>query len=201
MIPENATSHLLLVRLWSEEIDVEEAQWRGKVKHVTSGDVRYFVDLPDLVECIQSFLPVKKDIGGKIVSTQISTAGIHHFTLTVTEVSRSIEFYSSLLGFQMAVDLGERKILSNGSTLLVLGPPPVAEEAIANDSFNENRVGLDHVSFSVESRDQLQEAAELFDSRGVSRGEIKDLGPDLGIYVLAFRDPDNIQLELTAPYS
>lgn len=29
----------------------------------------------------------------------------------------------------------------------------------------------------------------------------KDLGPGLGIYVLAFRDPDNVQLELTAPYS
>jgi hypothetical protein len=41
----------------------------------------------------------------------------------------------------------------------------------------------------------------LFDERDVPHGEIKDLGPDLGIYVLAFRDPDNIQLELTAPYS
>ena len=29
--------------------------------------------------------------------------------------------------------------------------------------------------------------------------EIKDL-VDLGMYVLAFRDPDNIQLEMTAPH-
>jgi glyoxylase I family protein len=34
----------------------------------------------------------------------------------------------------------------------------------------------------------------------VSHGEIKDLGPGMGLYVLALRDPDNIQLELTAPY-
>ena len=34
----------------------------------------------------------------------------------------------------------------------------------------------------------------------VSLEQIKDPGPDFGIYVLAFRDPDNIQLELTAPY-
>lgn len=135
------------------------------------------------------------------MSTQISTAGIHHFTLTVTDVGRSIDFYTRLLGFQMAVDLGERKILSNGSTLLVLGPPPEPGRAIDNDSFNENRVGLDHVSFSVESRDRLEEAIELFDSEGVSHGEIKDLGSGLSIYVLAFRDPDNIQLELTAPYA
>ena len=30
---------------------------------------------------------------------------------------------------------------------------------------------------------------------------LKDLGADLAIYVMAFRDPDNTQLELTAPYS
>ena len=34
-----------------------------------------------------------------------------------------------------------------------------------------------------------------------SHGEIKDLSPaGLPVYVLAFRDPDNIQLELTAPH-
>ena len=38
-------------------------------------------------------------------------------------------------------------------------------------------------------------------SAKVSHGEVRDLGPDLGIYVLAFRDPDNIQIELTAPYA
>lgn len=135
------------------------------------------------------------------MSDAISAGGIHHFTLTVTDISRSIDFYTRLLGFQMAVDLGERKILSNGSMLLVLGPPPVPEQAITDDRFNENRVGLDHVSFNVESRSELEDAVELFDSEGVSHGEIKDLGEGLGIYVLAFRDPDNIQLELTAPYA
>lgn len=135
------------------------------------------------------------------MSDAISAGGIHHFTLTVTDISRSIDFYTRLLGFQMAVDLGERKILSNGSMLLVLGPPPVPEQAITDDRFNENRIGLDHVSFNVESRSELEDAVELFDSEGVSHGEIKDLGEGLGIYVLAFRDPDNIQLELTAPYA
>ena len=41
-------------------------------------------------------------------------------------------------------------------------------------------------------------AASLFDAKGVSHGEIKPLEP-FGIAVLAFRDPDNIQVELTAP--
>lgn len=66
--------------------------------------------------------------------------------------------------------------------------------------FDDNRVGLDHLSFSVDSHSYLEEAIRLFDERGISHGEIKDLGEALQIFVLAFRDPDNIQLELTAPY-
>lgn len=42
--------------------------------------------------------------------------------------------------------------------------------------------------------------AAYLDGQGVVRGEIKDLGPGFAIYVMAVRDPDNIQLELTAPY-
>jgi hypothetical protein len=34
----------------------------------------------------------------------------------------------------------------------------------------------------------------------VPHGEITDLGDAFGMYILAFRDPDNIQLELTALY-
>lgn len=71
----------------------------------------------------------------------------------------------------------------------------------SGDRFDENRVGLDHLSFAVNSRQDLDEAIRILDEHGVSHGEIKDLGPDLGIYILAFRDPDNIQLELTAPYN
>lgn len=135
------------------------------------------------------------------MAKQIETGAIHHLTLTVTDIERAREFYTSLLGFQVAMMFGPRAILSNGTVILVLTPPPDPTRAISDDHFNENRVGLDHVSFGVSSRDELEQAVRLFDEQGVSHGEIKDLGPDLGIYVLAFRDPDNIQIELTAPYS
>jgi hypothetical protein len=80
---------------------------------------------------------------------------------------------------------------------LNLSPDP--ERSIANDKFDENRVGLDHVSFNVSNREILNEALRIFDECNVPHGEIKDLA-DLGMYVLAFRDPDNIQLEMTAPH-
>lgn len=133
------------------------------------------------------------------MTDQIATKAIHHLTLTVTDIARAQAFYTSLLGFQKVGEFGPRVLLSNGNTIVVLTPASDPSQAIRDDRFNENRIGLDHVSFSVSSRAELEAAIRLFDEQGVSHGEIKDLGP-LSLYVLAFRDPDNIQLELTAPY-
>ena len=133
--------------------------------------------------------------------TTIQTEAIHHLTLTVTDLARAVEFYTALLGFQRAMELSpSRVLLANGRTILALTEAPDATQMIPNDRFNENRVGLDHLSFNVSNHNKLKEAMRHFDQKDVPHGEIKDLGPGLGIYVLAFRDPDNIQLELTAPY-
>jgi len=139
---------------------------------------------------------------------QIATGDIHHLRLTVTDINRSRDFYTSLLGFTVAVDSppeddptaeAAAKILFGGCVMargnLLLGLRPVAKKG---DRFDEDRVGLDHLSFNVSSRAELDEAARLFDQRGVPHGEIATL-QGFGIYVLPFRDPDNIQVELTAP--
>lgn len=132
------------------------------------------------------------------MTNTIVTSHVHHVALTVTDVRQSQAFYTDVLGFQHATDFDTRVLLSNGSVLLVLTPAPNPAQAIPGDRFNENRVGLDHLSLSVGSMDDLQEAARLLDARGVVHGEIKPLEP-FGIAVLAMRDPDNIQVELTAP--
>lgn len=139
---------------------------------------------------------------------QIPTGGIHHLRLTVTDLDRSRAFYTSLLGFDVAVESPPAddpaaeavyKILFGGIVMirgnLLMGLRPVAS---AGDQFDEDRVGLDHLSFGVSGRAELDQAVSLFDSHGVPHGEITAL-PSFGIYVLPFRDPDNIQLELTAP--
>ncbi len=135
------------------------------------------------------------------MSNPIATGPVHHLALTVTDVQRSVEFYTNLLGFQMVVEMGPRRLLSNGNLILAITPPTDPAQTPQNDSFSENRVGLDHVSLNVTSHADLETALSLFDAQNVPHGEIKDLGPGFGIYVLAFRDPDNIQLELTAPYA
>lgn len=134
------------------------------------------------------------------MSRNISTGAAHHVTLTVSDIKRSTEFYTRYLGFQVAVEFDPRIALSNGSLLLVLSPPPDSAKAIPGDQFDENRIGLDHFSLAVADLTELEAAAVLLDEGGITRGEIKDLGPGFGIHVMAVRDPDNIQLELTAPY-
>ena len=139
---------------------------------------------------------------------QIPTDGVHHLRLTVTDLERSRKFYTGLLGFEVAVEsppaddpsAGEVfKILFGGIVMirgnLLMGLRPMAP---SGDRFDPDRVGLDHLSFGVASRAELDQAAALFDERGVPRGEITTL-PSFGIDVLPFEDPDGMQLELTAP--
>ena len=138
---------------------------------------------------------------------QIPAGEIYHLRLTATDV-HSREFYTRLLGFQIAVespapgDPGADEafsVLFGGVVMIrgdvMMGLRPVAA---AGDRFDPDRVGLDHLSFSVATREDLEEAVRLFDEHGVTHGAITRL-PSFGIDVLPFNDPDGIQLELTTP--
>jgi glyoxylase I family protein len=135
------------------------------------------------------------------MATRIETGVVDHLRLTVSDLGRAREFYTQVLGFRVAAELPPGVLLTNGSIILGLGPPPNAERAIGGDRFDENRVGLDHLSFKVHNREELEQAERFLDEHGVPHGEIEDNGPAWGLYTLMFRDPDNIQLEMTAPYS
>lgn len=134
------------------------------------------------------------------MTTSIATGPVHHLALTVTNVRRSVDFYCNLLGFTPIMEFGPRVLLFNGSLVLAITPPPDASQAPADDRFNENRIGLDHLSFGIKSKTEMDTALKILDLNAIPHGEIKDLGNELRIYVLALRDPDNIQIELTAPY-
>jgi glyoxylase I family protein len=139
---------------------------------------------------------------------QMAVSQVHHLRLTVTDVQRSREFYTGLLGFEVVAESpppGDPaaaetfKVLFGGVVMargsLVLGLRPMAP---ADDRFDPDRVGLDHLSFGVASRADLEQAAALFDEHGVTHGVITPI-ETFGIEVLSFEDPDGMQLELTAP--
>jgi glyoxylase I family protein len=107
---------------------------------------------------------------------QIPAGGIHHLRLTVTNLERSRQFYTGLLGFEVAVhspppgdpSAAETfKLLFGGIVMarggLLLGLRPMAP---SGDRFDPGRVGLDHLSFSAASHDDLEQAMRLLDERG-----------------------------------
>ncbi|HEX4703626.1 MAG TPA: VOC family protein [Pseudonocardiaceae bacterium] len=135
--------------------------------------------------------------------------GVHHLRLTVTDVTRSRAFYEQVLGFQVVAEApgspDDPEIRSNPDALYggvvfnvngtLMGLRPVADPT---DRFNSERVGLDHLSFTVSSIAELEAAAQRLTDASVEHGEIKPL-PAFGIAILSFSDPDGIHLELTAP--
>ncbi len=145
------------------------------------------------------------------MAVPLSLGPIHHLRLTVTDVERSRAFYTELLGFQIAMDapppaddphhdltveiLQDGIVMANGDTLI--GLRPVGAE-LAGDRFDPFRCGLDHLSFGVAGKADLEAAVQAFEERGVENGGITDL-PPFGIAVLPFKDPDGLALELTAP--
>ena len=90
--------------------------------------------------------------------------------------------------------------MTNGALFLGLRTAAEPAQAPADDTFNPSRIGLDHLSFSVATRDELETASRLCKERGISCGEIVDFGAQFGFYVLMLHDPDGIQIELSANY-
>ena len=143
-------------------------------------------------------------------SEPLATPGaIHHVRLTVTDIARSKEFYVRLLGVGPAVDFsdqaGDPAVLADPARIFggcvfpvgdqLLGLRPVAEPG---DRFRSTRVGLDHLSLAVGSPEDLHAAAARLDAAGVEHGQVTEL-TGFGIAILSVQDPDDINLELTAP--
>lgn len=134
----------------------------------------------------------------------IPSSSIAHVRLTVTDIERSRQFYESVFGWPVLFEVPENAdektrerfgflfggvVYDLGGTLLGLRP-------VATDRFDENRAGLDHIAFRLANKAELDSAAAHLDGIGVQHEPIKDIGPS---YILEFRDPDNIALELSAP--
>lgn len=49
-------SHLFLVRVWQEQLDGDQTEWRGKIHAALSGKEQYFRDWDGLVTAISKLL-------------------------------------------------------------------------------------------------------------------------------------------------
>lgn len=139
----------------------------------------------------------------------ITSSGFAHVRLTVTDIAASKEFYDRIFGWPIVADesarAGDAEVRESPDQVYggvvyqtpsgtQLGLRPAAS---SGDEFNSTRTGLDHVSFAVDSREELDSAREALDELGAEHGDIKELA-DFGIAILSFSDPDGINLELSA---
>ena len=122
-----------------------------------------------------------------------------HVALTVRDLSVSVPWYENLLGARPVLDEDTDPdfhhtvyLVGNGNLLGLHQHGTPAPEG----DFSEYRVGLDHVSFGVANRAELEKWAQRLDELGIPHGGIKDASYGSGV---SFRDPDGIALELFAP--
>lgn len=138
----------------------------------------------------------------------ISSKGFSHVRLTVVDIGRSKAFYDKVFGWPAAVDAsahvnepGVRESPEQFYGGVVYETPQgtlFGLRPVGSATFDPDTTGLDHVSFAVESRAELERAATALGDAGIEHGEVTDLG-DAGIAILSFQDPDDINVELTAP--
>jgi len=124
-------------------------------------------------------------------------ASIHHVSFTVTDLDRSVAWYKEVLGL---AELMREDHPDGAGYAIVLCRPDFSmcvglhtHAANTSEPCNETRTGLDHVSFGVAQRAELDTWVEHLEKLNVFQSPIND---QEGYAVLVFRDPDNIQLEL-----
>ena len=128
----------------------------------------------------------------------METSGLNHVILTIGDTARSRAFYADVLGFavqDLVDDPGGGFYFIAGETWFYCSP---SRRPVPGDRFSEFRIGLDHLSFTAPSREALDALANRLKAAGVETKGVERFGPT-GNWYVAFRDPDNIQLEYWLP--
>lgn len=120
--------------------------------------------------------------------------GIHHLSLSVTDLARSTAWYCDVLGFEEWSEVEgptfRRVRLRQPETSVIV---TLTCHDASHDSFDERRTGMDHVAFSAGTVADIEALEEHFRAHGAQHSPIRR---GEGTAVITLRDPDNIQLEV-----
>jgi glyoxylase I family protein len=129
---------------------------------------------------------------------RLRIAGIHHITLLVADVERSLAFYRNVLGMRLVKqtvnddDRSARHLIFGDEE----GRPGTLITCLEYPELDEGTVGrgsTHHFALAVESEAELEAWRDYLSSRGVAATEVLDRSDFKSIYV---RDPDGHILEI-----
>ncbi|MEK6333583.1 MAG: VOC family protein [Acidobacteriota bacterium] len=117
-----------------------------------------------------------------------------HITINVSDINRSVDFYTSLCGLSIVRDRRPE-----GRHNVWLGAPaksgedPVFVLVIVQD---EVKARLDHFGFQCDSRAEVDRIAELARQQDILVEPLTDIGGVVGYFTMV-RDPDGHLVEFT----
>jgi len=117
-----------------------------------------------------------------------------HITINVSDLERSIQFYTSLCGLSIVRDRRPE-----GRHNVWLGPPPSSNEdpvfvlVLIQD---EVKIRIDHFGFQCDSREEVDRIAALATEQNILVEPPQDIGGVVGYFTMV-RDPDGHLVEFT----
>lgn len=131
--------------------------------------------------------------------------GINHLAMATKDMDTTIRFWRDLLGMRLVAGLGRPGYRHyffeiSDHDLIAFFEWPDVEEISEKDHGTpvKGPFVFDHVSFEVESEDDLWELKDKFDAADIWVSEVIDHGFIHSIYAF---DPNNIPIEFSAPVS
>ncbi|HEX8176764.1 MAG TPA: VOC family protein [Pyrinomonadaceae bacterium] len=117
-----------------------------------------------------------------------------HITITVAEMERSVEFYSTVCGLRVVRD---RRREGGGTVWLGYEPPDGEDPAFVLVLMQgEVTDRLDHFGFQCDSRAEVDSIARDASKRGILVFAPTDSGGSVGYWAI-IRDPDGHRVEFT----
>jgi glyoxylase I family protein len=137
--------------------------------------------------------------GGESGRLSVRSTGVHHVDLVVSSITRSLPFYTDLLGPLGYTRVGEVEG-ERGETIWYLSGPGTSvglRESQSDQPHDRYAIGLHHIAFEAESRAQVDEVADWVRTQSVEiESEPQEYTYQPGYYAVFFYDPDGIKLEI-----
>ena len=122
----------------------------------------------------------------------MTTTGVHHVSLRVSDLDRARKFYCDTLGFKHLMDSDNLCLFLAGNTAFGLRGPD--DQTPKDDAFDPHRLGLDHIALACSDETELKRIATALADAGIDNTGAK-MDETLGKNYVGFKDPDRIAWE------